>query len=223
MTPAYPTILLDLDGTVIDSVALIRESHRHAVRAVLGEDWEDERLVRNVGRPLMEQMEAFSPAHAAELYTVYRTWNHANTAALLAAYAGMETLLADLRAAGALLGIVTSKSRDAVDLAFASMPIEDLFDVVISADDSDRHKPHPDPLLAALARLGRGSEGACYVGDAPFDIRAGRAAGVATVAVTWGFFDEGVLNDEGPDATARSVAELRDILLGPVPRPAPPP
>ena len=51
----FDPILLDLDGTVIDSVALIRESHRHAVRTVLGEEWPDERLVANVGRPLSEQ------------------------------------------------------------------------------------------------------------------------------------------------------------------------
>src|SRR5690606_730524 len=66
----FDPILFDLDGTVVDSVALIRESHRHAVRTVLGEEWEDERLVANVGRPLREQMAAFSPERSEELYRV---------------------------------------------------------------------------------------------------------------------------------------------------------
>lgn len=211
---AWPVVLLDLDGTVIDTVALIRESHRHAVRTVLGEEWPDDRLIRNVGRPLMEQMVAFSPAHAEELYAVYRSWNHANTAALIAAYDGMERLLCDLRSAGARLGLVTSKSRDAVDLAFASMPIGNLFDVVISADDCERHKPHPEPLLVALQGVGAAPADACYVGDAPFDMRAARAAGMDPVAVTWGFFSEEVLSAERPAAVARSVDELRAILLG---------
>lgn len=113
----YDPVLFDLDGTVIDSVALIRESHRHAVRTVLGQELTDERLVANVGRPLIDQMRTFSEDRAEELYRVYRVWNHANTAALLRAYDGMEALLAELRDAGRSLGIITSKTRDAVDLA----------------------------------------------------------------------------------------------------------
>ncbi|HWH14940.1 MAG TPA: HAD-IA family hydrolase [Miltoncostaeaceae bacterium] len=212
-TPPFGTVLLDLDGTVIDSVALIRESHRHAVREVLGEEWDDERLVRNVGRPLLEQMQVFSPAHADELYRVYRTWNHANTAALLLPYPGMEPLLAGLREAGVALGIVTSKSRDAVELAWASLPLAHLFDVVVTSDDSTEHKPHPGPVLHALDALGAAPGSACYVGDAPFDIRAGRAAGVATVAVTWGFFARPLLDAERPDLVAESVDELGALLL----------
>ena len=76
-------VLFDLDGTVIDSVTLIRESLRHAVRAVLGLELTDDALVVNVGRPLIEQMRHFSPENADELFRVYREWNHANTAALL--------------------------------------------------------------------------------------------------------------------------------------------
>lgn len=211
--PRYDVALLDLDGTVIDSVTLIRESHRHAVRSVLGEDWPDDLLVRNVGRPLLEQMQAFSEPHADELYRVYREWNHANTAALLLPYPGMEELLVQLRDRGVTLGIVTSKSRDAVDLAFASLPLEAYFDVVITADDCDRHKPNPDPLLVAMSRLGRDVADGAYVGDAPYDIRAGRAAGMATIAVTWGFFAESDLHAEGPDLMARTVDDLRAILL----------
>lgn len=213
MTARFPAVLLDLDGTVIDSVALIRESHRHAVRQVLGQEWDDERLIRNVGRPLIEQMRVFSPDHADELYRVYREWNHANTSALLLPYAGMDALLKGLRAGGTRLGIVTSKSRDAVELAWASLPLAHLFDVVVTSDDSARHKPDPDPLLRALDALGATPGEACYVGDAPFDIRAGHAAGVTTVAVTWGFFDRESLEAERPDAVADSVDALGELLL----------
>jgi pyrophosphatase PpaX len=210
----FDPILLDLDGTVIDSVTLIRESHRHAVRTVLGEDWPDERLVANVGRPLIEQMASFSPDRAEELYRVYRVWNHANTGRLLLAYEGVEDVLIALRTAGRRLGIVTSKSHDAVDLAWGVLPsLRGLFDVVIAAEDSERHKPQPDPILEALARLGAGPRGACYVGDAPFDMQAGRAAGVTTIAVPWGFFPPSALLAEAPDAMAQTPAELTRMCL----------
>lgn len=210
----FDPILLDLDGTVIDSVALIRESHRHAVRTVLGEEWSDERLVANVGRPLLEQMAVFAPDRADELYRVYRVWNHAHTADLLLAYEGIEEVLLGLRAAGRRLGIVTSKSHDAVDLAWGVLPsLRDLFDVVIAAEDSERHKPDPAPILEALARLGEDPESACYVGDAPFDLQAGRAAGVTTIAVPWGFFPRSALAAEGPDALAETPDELMRMCL----------
>jgi len=210
----FDPILLDLDGTVIDSVALIRESHRHAVRTVLGEEWSDERLVANVGRPLLEQMAVFAPDRADELYRVYRVWNHAHTADLLLAYDGIEEVLRGLRARGRRLGIVTSKSHDAVDLAWGVLPgLRELFDVVIAAEDSALHKPDPAPILVGLDRLGAGRGGACYVGDAPFDLQAGRAAGVTTIAVPWGFFSREALLAESPDAMAETPADLMRMCL----------
>lgn len=213
-TRGFDPVLFDLDGTVIDSVRLIRESHRHAVTEVLGLDLSDDQLVANVGRPLIEQMEAFSPDHADELYAVYRTWNHANTADLLRAYDGIEELLQMLRGAGRALGVITSKSWDAVRLAFDVLPVEQYFDVVIAAEDTERHKPNADPLLAALDRLGRAPNGACYVGDAPFDLDAAHAAGIAAIAVTWGFFPREVLEERRPLAVADSVSQLADLCLG---------
>jgi len=85
---------------------------------------------------------------------------------------------------------------------------------VVTAEDTERHKPEPAPVLLALERLGRPSEGACYVGDAPFDLRAARAAGVAAIAVTWGFFSRAALEPEAPDLIVDRVDELRDALLG---------
>jgi len=210
----YDPVLLDLDGTVVDSVGLIRESHRHAVTSVLGESLPDERLVANVGRPLIDQMRAFSPDRAEELLEVYREWNHANTAALLRPYPGVEELLDELAGAGRALGVVTSKSAATVELAWRVVPLRDRFDVVICAEDTDRHKPDPDPVLAALRRLGRDPAGACYVGDSPFDVRAGRAAGVAAIGVTWGFFSREALEPDEPDLIVDTPAELLRACLG---------
>lgn len=210
----YNPILFDLDGTVIDSVALIRESHRHAVRTVLGVDLPDAALVANVGRPLIDQMHAFSPERADELLSVYRTWNHAHTTELLAAYDGVDAVLAHLTAAGRTLGLITSKSGPTVDLAFDVLPLRHHFAVVIVAEDTERHKPDPEPIHAALSRLGADGVGACYVGDAPFDIAAALGAGVEPLGVTWGFFDRQALADAGARMIVSSPAELEAVLLG---------
>jgi pyrophosphatase PpaX len=214
VSAGFDPILFDLDGTVVDTVELIRESHRYATRTVLGADFSDERLVANVGKPLLEQMVSFSPDHADELYRVYREWNHAHTADLIAAYAGIDELLEQLASDGRRMALVTSKSRDAVDLAFRSLPVGRHFDIVVTADDSSRHKPDPEPILLALERLGAGADRACYVGDSPFDIEAGNRAGLVTIAVTWGFFGREDLDSAEPDLTCTSTDELGRVLRG---------
>jgi pyrophosphatase PpaX len=210
----YDPVLFDLDGTVIDSVALIRESHRHAVRTVLGADLPDAVLVQNVGRPLIDQMRAFSPQRAEELLETYRTWNHAKTRELLRAFPAIEEVLGTLRESGRQLGIITSKSRPTVDLAFGVLPIEGLFDVVVTTEDTVRHKPDPAPVLHALELLGRTAERACYVGDAPFDLQAARAAGVGAIGVTWGFFSRETLEAQEPDLIVDTPHELLEAVLG---------
>lgn len=210
----YDPVLFDLDGTLIDTVTLIRESHRHAVRTVLGKNLPDAELVAHVGRPLIEQMAVFSPNHADELYGAYRTWNHANTAALVRSYDGISELLDTLDRSGRTLGVITSKSRDAVALAFAAIPIEHRFATVVAEDDTTRHKPNAEPILLALERLGASPVHAVYVGDSPYDLQAAHAAGIHAIAVTWGFFSRADLAAEHPVAIVDTPAELAELLDG---------
>lgn len=212
-SPRFETVVFDLDGTLIDTIPLILESHRHAVREVLGRDLPDEVLLAGIGRPLLDQMRELDPDRAEQLLESYRAWNHANTERLLRPFAGISELLLDLDAAGVALGVVTSKSRVAVDLAFQIIPPAVTFDAVVTMEDTERHKPRPDPILAALERMGRTPATAAYVGDAPWDLIAARAAGVAAVAVTWGAATRARLEQEEPDAVADTPAELRELLL----------
>lgn len=200
----YDPVLFDLDGTVVDSVELIRASFRHATQAVLGEVLPDEEIMRYVGQPLMAQMRQLSREHAQDLYDVYREHNHRVHDELIRAYEGVEAMLSALHEHGRHVGLVTSKSRDTTAMAFRAVGLQEHFDVVVTASDTASHKPSPEPLLLCLVKLaGMGApaqpEGAIYIGDSPFDIQAGRAAGMATAAVTWGIFDRAALEEAKPD------------------------
>ncbi|MEP6641088.1 MAG: HAD-IA family hydrolase [Gaiellales bacterium] len=193
------TWLFDFDGTLVDSVELILDSFRHATATVLGSVPDDRVLMAGVGTPLREQMRSFDAGRADELTTVYREHNALRHADLLRPYPGVDAMLAGLRLRGCRLGIVTSKMRDAVELGMRYVPLGD-FDAVVTCDDTDRHKPDPAPVLHALALLDAPAAGAVYVGDAPYDVRAGRGAGVATAAAMWGdTFPADVLRAERPD------------------------
>jgi pyrophosphatase PpaX len=205
----FPVVLFDLDGTVIDSGAIILASMRHAAREVLGADVPDEELMAAVGGPGLEaQMHALAPDRVDELITVYRAHNEPLHDGL-ACCAGMEDVLVRLRDEGRRLGIVTAKRRQTVELAFARVPIEHLFDTVVGGDETARHKPDPEPLLLALERLGARPQQAAYVGDAPFDVKAAKAAGLYAIGVTWGgIHARERLEAERPDALVDTPEEL---------------
>ncbi len=210
----FPVVLFDLDGTLIDSGPIILASMRHASLSVLGVE-ADEELVRSaIGGPgLVAQMRELAPDRVDELVDAYRAHNEPLHDGL-EAFDGILELLPLLRAEGRRLGIVTAKRRATVALAFARLPqLEEVTDVLVGADDTERHKPEPDPLLRALELLGAEAGDAAYVGDSPFDIRAAKAAGVFAVAVGWGgIHPDERLEREGPDVLVQTVAELHGVL-----------
>jgi pyrophosphatase PpaX len=211
--PRYPVVLFDLDGTVIDSGGIILASMRHATREVLGREYADEELMQTVGGPGLEaQMRAFDPDRVDELVTVYRAHNEPLHEELVCC-AGMEDALGRLHAEGRRLGVVTAKRRATVELAFAHVPLAHLFDVIVGGDETERHKPDPEPLLLAAERLGAAPGETAYVGDSPFDIRAAKAAGMFAVAVTWGrIHDRARLEREQPDAIVDTAEELLAVI-----------
>lgn len=209
----YPVVLFDLDGTVIDSGSIILASMRHAAVTVLGREIPDEQLVAAVGGPgLLEQMRLLDADRVDELVDCYRAHNEPLHAEL-AECAGMTDALTILKQEGRRLGIVTAKRRATVDIAFRYLPLEAFFEVVVGSDDTERHKPDPQPLLHALKQLGAEPRDAAYVGDSPFDVRAAKAAGLHSVAVTWGgIHHRERLEAEEPDAIVSDTEALLAAL-----------
>jgi pyrophosphatase PpaX len=209
----FPAVLFDFDGTIVDSGAMILASFRHATRTVLEREIPDAELAAAVGgSTIHDQMRAFDPQRVDELVAVYREHNtplHDE----LEPFDGVQQLLADLRAEGRRLGIVTAKRRKTIDLAFGVLDLERHFDAVVTADDTTKHKPDPEPVREALRRLDAEPSDAAFVGDSPFDMGAGKAAGVFTVGVGWGgLHQEDALREAGADAIVHSFEELRGLL-----------
>jgi pyrophosphatase PpaX len=210
----FRVVLFDLDGTLIDSGKIILASMQHAVRTVLDREIAAEELAATVGgQGLVAQMARLDPERVDELVEVYREHNDP-LHETLEAFDGMLDVLPRLRSEGRRLGVVTAKRHRTVDLAFARFPwLGDQFDVVIGHEDTERHKPDPEPVLVALHRLGAKPADSAYVGDSPFDIQAAKRAGAFAVAVSWGGIhpDERLLSEE-PDAFVHSPEELLDVL-----------
>lgn len=209
----FPVVLFDLDGTVIDSGAIILASMRHAAKEVLGAEPPEEVLMAAVGGPGLEaQMRALAPDRVEELVVSYRAHNEPLHDELMCCE-GVDDVLVRLKDEGRRLGIVSAKRRATIELAFAKIPLAHLFDVVVGGDETTRHKPQPEPLLLAAERLGADPAECAYVGDSPFDIRAAKAAAMHAVAVTWGgIHPRERLEREEPDAIVDSAEELLHVL-----------
>jgi pyrophosphatase PpaX len=223
--PGFDPVIFDLDGTVVDTVELIRETFRFTALKVLGHELPESVLLAGVGKPLMPQMQALSPDHAQELYDVYREYNHRRHDELIRTYDGIREALEALKTAGRRLGIVTSKSADTTAMAFRVVGMRELFDAVVTASDTAAHKPAPEPLWLCLELLGApgrntgadaGGEDASrpiFIGDSPVDIGAGEAAGLATAAVTWGLFSRADLREARPTFLLDDPVQLVDLCV----------
>jgi pyrophosphatase PpaX len=205
----FPVVLFDLDGTLIDSGAMILASFRHATRTVLAREIPDEVLLAGVGgTTLHEQMHALDPTRVEDLVACYREHNMPLHDELQPCH-GVVDVLERLRSEGRRLGVVSAKRRAGIDLAFHVLPLAHLFDAAVGTDDVARGKPYPDGILRALELLHARPEEAAYIGDSPFDVEAAKRAGVYAVAVTWGgIHSRETLEAAEPDVFVETAEEL---------------
>ncbi len=209
----FSTYLFDLDGTLLDSIELIFRCYRYASERHLSAQ-PPERVWRDgLGTPLRAQFGEVTTdteliERMVETYREYHVEHHDEGVSL---YPGVEALITALAAKPVKLGLVTSKLRRGAERGLRVTGLVDYFDVIVTADDVERAKPDPEPVLTALAKLDADSATTVFVGDSPHDIASGRAAGVATAGVLWGPFDEATLVRAAPTFLLKAPADLLDV------------
>jgi pyrophosphatase PpaX len=211
-------VLFDLDGTLIDTVELIRVSFRHATRTVLGREIPDEITMANVGQPLAAQFAEMAPDHAEELLRVYREFNMAHHDELAKAYPGTIEALLDVQSRGLPMAVVTSKGIEASTRGIDLFGLRPFLQAVVTADDVLIHKPDPFPLRFAAGLLGVQLEYCMYVGDSPHDMRAAVDGGAIAVAALWGAFEADEVLAPGPAFALRDIGDLKALFDGRIPQ-----
>ena len=205
-------VLFDLDGTLADTVELILTCYRHTMTTHLGVAPPDDRWLATIGTPLPVQLREFARSDdewlaMRETYVTYQRSVHDGMAR---AFPGVVDVLVELRRRSVKVAVVTSKARG---IAQRTMEVCDLWgrvDLVVCGDEVARGKPDPEPVLKALSGLALRDRprDVVLVGDSPFDLRSGRAAGTRTAAVGWGPHARALLDAEAPDYFLEDVAEL---------------
>ena len=192
MTRSTPlrAVLFDLDGTLFDSIELLLASMRHAFAEFDGVKPVEAEWIAGIGTPLITQLGDYGRS-AAELLTLrdrYRTFQQEHHFKLARIFPGALDALQTLKDRGLAMALVTSKGNALAQEALDATGMAPFIPVLVGADSSERHKPNPEPVLLALSLLGVDAPDTVFVGDSPHDVNAGNAAGVITVAATWGAF-----------------------------------
>jgi phosphoglycolate phosphatase len=214
---AITTILCDLDGTLVDSRHDIAVAFQHAWQSVLGGlPPSTTAIAQHIGKPIVEMAAALGGVlsrtqHTAFL-TVYRRTYAMQGARLTQPYPGVLTTLSAL--SRFTLGIVTTKEPGQAEIVLRRLALMRFFRHVQGGTPELKLKPAPDTVLAALAALHCPPSQAMMVGDTPADIAAGKAAGTATCAVTYGFAGREALLQCVPDYVINRFAELLPLALG---------
>jgi HAD superfamily hydrolase (TIGR01549 family) len=208
-------VLFDWDGTIVDSA---EATYRCYVR-----------LFESYRIPF--DRERFQQTYSPAWYRTYealglptKSWEEAD-ARWLVFYAAEESVclsgvregLMRLQQAGIVLGIVTSGERDRVARELQGLGMSDVFKAVVSADDVEKRKPDPEPLVLGLEKLGTPAAEAAYIGDSPEDVEMARAAGVYVIGVPGPFPNREELKASGPDLLRDSMEAAVAALLPPEP------
>src|SRR5262245_13204018 len=166
MSKSFSTFLFDLDGTLIDSVDLILSTFRHTMMTHRGKAPPHETWLRGLGTPLADQLRSFTqdPEEIAAMVATYREYNHANHDAMVRRYPQLLEAVTELEAAGKKLGVVTSKMRAGTVRGLNCCGLEGLFEVLVGADDVERHTPDPTPVLKAIEWLDADPQSTIFIG-----------------------------------------------------------
>ena len=204
----YPPLVFDIDGTLVNSLPVHMVSLKATLRELTGKEYAEENLGFTFGIPGVDSMRRLGlpdPVAAQKLWT---EWLHreGGGGADIPLFPGVQEILDELRERDVHLGIVTSKTWFEYETQFRANGLLPYFDTVVTASDTQKGKPNPDPMFAYLHRTGAAPEDVLFFGDTAYDMDCARGAGVDHALALWG-----CLNPEGIEATYR-LAEVQEIL-----------
>jgi pyrophosphatase PpaX len=211
VTERLRAVLFDWDGTLADSAESSFRSYA--------------RVFPEFG--IAFDRAAYERTYSPDWYHTYREvglpeerWEEANARWLdyyaqepAVAIAGAQRALERLQAAGLALGLVTSGSRVRVERELRELEFTRFFDAVVCHGDYVRRKPHPEPVLVGLQRMGVAAEESAYVGDSPEDVSMAQAAGMFAVGVPGSFPNRALLVASAPELLAPDLDAAVDALL----------
>lgn len=205
-------VLFDLDGTLINTNDLIINSWEYIYTNYLGIKADEEKIKLHFGEPLLTTMESLDKVNAKQLCEIYKEINLKQHDKLTKKIDGIEELLIDLRKMRIKIGIATSKKRELAKRGLNLFGLLEYFDVMVTVEDTEKHKPNGEPVIKACQLLNVDPSISLYVGDTSYDILCGKNAGSKTCAVKYSALPLKNLIKLKPDFLVERPEEIIDIV-----------
>ncbi|MEG0773366.1 pyrophosphatase PpaX [Clostridium sp.] len=205
-------ILFDLDGTLINTNNLIIKSFKYVFKEHLNLEVENSEIIQYFGEPLSYTMAKYTNNEVEILVNKYIEYSLAIHDEFTEGFKGVEEGLIKLKKCGYKLAVVTSKRRNTALRGLRLFNLEKYFDVLISPEDTLKHKPHGEPVLKACELLELNPEEVIMVGDSHNDILCGINAGSKTCLVKYTAIPIENLLIHNPDFMVDSIEEIINII-----------
>jgi len=205
-------VLFDLDGTLINTNNLIIESFKYTLKKHLNLKLMDKDIVKFFGEPLATTLARFDSENVESLLETYKAFNKESHDNLAVGFDDAVLALEALKAKGIKIAVVTSKRREMAEKGLKLFHLYNLIDVLITPEDTLKHKPDGEPALKACVELKVNPEEALMVGDSHFDIMCGKNAGCKTCVVEYTALSLEEIMGYGPDYTINTLMDLLLVL-----------
>lgn len=214
-------IMIDVDGTLIDSVPDLAYCVNELMRAMNRTPWSEAKVRHWVGngvpklveRSLTGELEAsVNKQDFDKAYLIFLELYSVNTSVRSCLYSGVKESLDYLKQQGYILGCVTNKAKQFTLPILKDLGIFDYFRLVVSGDTLAKKKPDPLPLLHSAEFFNVNPKDCLMLGDSISDVAASRAAGFKVICMSYGYNHGKDIQDANPDLVIDSMFELKDYL-----------
>lgn len=208
----YKGIIFDVDGTLTFTNQLIFDSFNHITKKYLGKSFSDEEVIALFGPTedvILKEICKDEYESARKDYYKYYKDNHS----IAQLYDGIKSLIVEIKNADILLSIFTGKGRTSAIITLDEFELTNYFDLIVSGDDVENHKPSPEGINKFLQMYNLNPKDVLMIGDAPSDIIAANESGVEIASVVWDSYAEEEVRKLNPKNLFHSVTELRDFIF----------
>lgn len=209
---AYRGVLWDMDGTVLDTLEDLWAAINESLRRFQLPEASLEKVRAGLGNGAAHLVSVCAPEEAREaVLAFYKPWYDAHCNVKTAPYPGILPLMERLRERGVKQAIISNKPDPAVqELARSYFP--GLLETAVGESESVRRKPNPDAVREAVRKMGLDPAECVYIGDTEVDLATAKNAGMACIAVTWGFRSREQLIEAGAVRIADTAEELEKMI-----------
>ncbi len=210
--------IFDLDGTLLNTLPTIAHYGNSALAKYGLPSIGEERYKAHVGdgrdeliHRMLSDFSSDTPELFGKVGKAYDEAYEADTMYLTEPYDGIVELLAELKAKGVLLAVLSNKPHNVAKVVVEEV-FPDTFSEIWGKKDDYPTKPSPDAVFKILEILHVPTEEAIFIGDTAVDVKTGKNAGLFTIGCEWGFRDKAELETAGADATVREPKEILKYL-----------